>query len=320
MRVFVTAAIAACLAVSAHGATTYTWIFKVSDAESKLPVDGTQIKFQLEDGRTGYKSEMSCTTNGVGECTLVGEVSGGGFFSYSRANGSFTIAKDGYSSEYKAAGRQLDSTTREVTVLVDRKQKLAFKVLDTDGKPLEDVQIMAQDKGAEQTMCRTDASGACDVTLDGRPQLSFVARKDGFYLAHALLSKPTLMYKDLGETARAAAALAHITCAKKDQCDRIYSTAQIFMARQVDMKTQFSNDTMTETYNPVKHDEVAGRVTRSPAGKHGWDVGIELYCGKRPTANTLVGKVDVDAVERECRTRQIAAYNDFKAYVAQHTQ
>jgi hypothetical protein len=106
----------------------------------------------------------------------------------------------------------------------------------------------------------------------------------------------------------------------KETCDRIYSTAQIYLTRRSDMKVQFSNDTITETHNAVEISQIAGRVTRAPSGKQGWKVGLELNCGKSLDPRMLVALPTAHKAERECAERRLVAYRGFAAWVTQRAQ
>jgi hypothetical protein len=302
---------------TASAATTYTWRFVVTEEATKSPVEGMAVDFTLTDGSNSRQTALKCVTDAAGVCTLSGAVSGGGFFSYSRADGNFKVTKEGYLTTYKAQGRQLGDTTREVTVQVTPRHDSEFTLVAENGMPIDGATISIVEGSKVLNTCTTDAAGSCSIALERELTTSAVASKPGFYkqLLPVKGAKRTLS-ADLRPQVVAAEFQARVACTRKDECDRTYSAAQIYMARIVDMKGQFSNETITETFNPTKEDEMGGRVTRAPArGSSGWEVTLEVYCGKSKAATTLIEEAFADSDDQKCRQRQLSAYEPYRDFV-----
>lgn len=301
--------------------TTYTWIFNVQDESTQKPVDGVVINFTLQDGRSGETRKLSCTTDINGKCSLEGTVTGGGIFSYSRANGTFTIAKEGVRPQFKSSGQQVNDTTRAIAVLVrPAPRQLSFRVVDVEGQPLEGVTISFSDLQKSLPGCTTDATGACVVNPDHDYTVG-MATKSGYYAANATGTgdKPTVLQARISDAVlREAASEASVRCSSKEACDRVYATAQIFLSRNVDMKLQFSNDTITETFNPGELRQLGGRVTRAPMGRLAWEVSLALSCGEAKAGSPR--QPELDQAENLCAQRRLSAYRQFRSWVQERAQ
>jgi len=63
----------------------------------------------------------------------------------------------------------------------------------------------------------------------------------------------------LNDEAREA---ARFTCRNAVECSKAFSLTQVYIAENSSTKTQFANDTIIETYNPTKDNEIAMRAIR----------------------------------------------------------
>lgn len=321
--------LAAAFTQPAHAAATYTWVFTVLEDVTERPMEGATINFELVDGKNGAKSAHTCTSDPAGKCSLSGTVSGGGFLSSAVANATFGVSKEGYEPAFKSADRYVSATTKAVTVIITPLAKpVTFTAVDDSGKPLEGVDVVYNDyiKHTDvKSACTTDTTGSCNYTPPSKTFAEYVGRKTGYFSAvmtGQLTSKQATLHLRLPKSELSSlTAATSLTCKSKAICDRLYSTAQIYMSKSVDMKVQFSNDTITETHNPVGAEQVAGRVTRTPAGKQGWEVSMELYCSKPkdPVVGVAV-QAAAEALERACINKQLEGYRGFNSWVQARSQ
>lgn len=308
---------------SAFASTEYSWSFTVLEEVGRAPVEGYQVEVILEDERNARRSTLKCSTDVHGRCLLRGLVSGGNIFRKAMGSGTWTLAREGFDPNYKVEFKNTSGTATFTSVLVNvLPDPLNFSVKDAEGLPLPGVDIRYEE-GIDRertTVCTTDANGSCNFIPPRRMRGRYFASKAGHYLAtidgkgaSALVLHRRISPAQLEE----ANARAVIECNKRETCDRVYSTAQLYMAQTTDMKVAFSNDTLTETHNALEPTQTAGRITRAPAGKKGWEVAIQLYCGKpKERASTSLLAVEIeDLTEFRCNRARLAAYENFRSWV-----
>lgn len=384
------------LSSNAWSDTTYKWVFRAQDGQTKEPIVGLVVDFAMTDARTKQKQSLPCTTNAQGFCEVYGTVAGGNFFKSARADGFFTISKEGYEKEFKSSSVQADSTTKVVTILVDRSAAGAFQVTSPDGKPIEGSRIEFRRVGVQkqEVGCTTNAEGSCSIEFNGQTTEDGYVSKTGYYSERAKASggrvvlteasgafrvtssdgKPIegtridfrrvgAQLQDVGCTTNAegscsiefpgrasdegfvskqgfyserakpaggrvvltatldaaiaaAAADAKVVCTTKGQCDRAYALAQVYLNRFATTKIQFSNDTITETFNPTEPKDIGGRITRIPSPGGRWEVVLEAYCGgsKGPSENKM------GTAARICDTEVANAYLGYVSFVKSKLQ
>ncbi len=271
--------------------------FQVTSPDGK-PIEGTRIEFR----RVGVqKQDMGCTTNAEGSCSIefAGPVSDDGY-----------VSKAGYYSERaKASGGRV--------VLTEASG--AFQVTTSDGKAVEGTRIDFRRVGAQlqDVGCTTNADGSCSIEFPGRATDEGFVSKPGYDGERAKTAGGrVVLTATLDAAIAAAAADAKVVCTTKAQCDRAYALAQVYLNRFATTKIQFSNDTITETFNPTEPKDIGGRITRIPSSGGRWEVVLEAYCGgsKGPSENKM------GAAARICDTETANAYMGYVAFVKSKLQ
>ncbi|WP_157421938.1 hypothetical protein [Acidovorax sp. Root219] len=299
------------LANTAWSDTTYKWVFVVLDGHSKAEVPGVAINFSLTDPRTKQQQLLNCETNDRGRCEITGTVSGGGLFTRGAVSGTFSILKEGYQKEFKSSGKLTGSNTEVLTVLLAKKSATDFSVVGTDGKPVEDARVFFLLGGAPATnsACTTNSAGTCTIEFPAFAAADGSVMKSGYYSEPVKSTGGQVtLTRNLDAALHAAAAQAKITCSAKDECDRAYALAQVYLARTATSKTQFSNDTITETFNPSGAGSIGGRITRMPIFGGKWEVSLESYCGSGS------GPSDVQT-SRSCDAQLLNVYLGYADFV-----
>jgi hypothetical protein len=77
-----------------------------------------------------------------------------------------------------------------------------------------------------------------------------------------------------------ADAKAPLICEGREQCDRWWRTAQVWVVRNAGYKVQIATDAIIETYNPTRHGNGwAFQVTRSPEADGRELIEAKAICG-----------------------------------------
>lgn len=167
---------------------------------------------------------------------------------------------------------------------------------------------------ATRPACTTNADGTCSIEFPAFATADGSVMKSGYYTERVQSTGGrTSLSRNLDAELRAAAAQAKIMCSTRDECDRAYSLAQVYLARNATSKTQFSNDTITETFNPSGASSIGGRITRMPSSGGKWEVSMEAYCGGR------TGPTDEQA-SRSCDSQLLKVYSGYADFVQSKVQ
>lgn len=302
----------------------YKWVFKVQDEQNNEPISGLNIALNLVDGRNGSKQEHTCVTTDAGQCEITASVTNGGFLGRtSSAQATFSIQKSGYQNVFKSSGSQLNKTTKEVLVLVNKNiAPTSFSVTNNTGQMLEGAHIHFQGvdpQGSSKVLaCSTDASGICSVNFPlALRGLTGYALKDGYYAVElSNIDRKAVLFPLLTPSVKSAAEEAKLTCNSKDECEKVYSLAQIYLTGIATSKIQFSNDTITETYNPKEFSDIGGKVTKIPSSKNQWEVQLELYC----SSNILIQDRYLPMKARHCDAQILKSLQGFSSYINQRVK
>jgi hypothetical protein len=91
-------------------------------------------------------------------------------------------------------------------------------------------------------------------------------------------------------------------CSSEKQCAAMWDAAQIFVARNAQMKMQISTNVLIETFNPPQYGtEIAMRVMREPIGGGSYRLSARAWC------NNLFGCSSDPHMLRAAFNRQMAA-------------
>lgn len=100
----------------------------------------------------------------------------------------------------------------------------------------------------------------------------------------------------------AARAAARILCIEREQCDRAFGMAEVFVSQNSDMKIQVSTSSVIETYNATEKGNLALKVLRTPSPSNLSEISLGAIC-----------RTDGDSNYTElCELRLLAAYTGFK--------
>ncbi|MDO9454095.1 MAG: hypothetical protein Q7J29_14750 [Stagnimonas sp.] len=112
-------------------------------------------------------------------------------------------------------------------------------------------------------------------------------------------------FADLQSRMNTAAANARYTCADALQCSKVFALTQIYITEKATMRIQTANDTILETFNPVKFADTGMRAIKVPRAGTSAEVRLEVSCGPiRSEADTTT-----------CYLRAIPIFEGFRPFV-----
>jgi hypothetical protein len=124
----VTCALAASLSTSAYAATNMTWRAQTLDEETRAPIEGVTVTFNLHDIKSGRKSQQTCVTNERGECGIVAAAAGGGFFSgQAYMNSEYRVSHPDYVEMAKFSFSNLSNGGKLGVALMTTRASVASK-------------------------------------------------------------------------------------------------------------------------------------------------------------------------------------------------
>lgn len=74
-------------------------------------------------------------------------------------------------------------------------------------------------------------------------------------------------------------------CTGEKQCERMWSAAQIWVAKNAAMKIQVATNSVIETYNSTSWSNLAVRVIKQPVGEDSYKFEVSTFCKD----NTCIG-------------------------------
>lgn len=102
---------------------------------------------------------------------------------------------------------------------------------------------------------------------------------------------------------------ATFNCKNATHCQKAFSVAQIFLSENADMKIQMANDTLIETYQPVKATSFYARLVKMPRAGTQSEIRLTLACRS---------DMDADSGINLCHSRRALVYEMFPIYMRQN--
>jgi hypothetical protein len=73
-------------------------------------------------------------------------------------------------------------------------------------------------------------------------------------------------------------ALARYNCKNSQECEKAFALTQIFISSRADMKIQFANNVIVETYNPTEMFAIGAKAFKTPTGGMASEITLTLTC------------------------------------------
>lgn len=108
--------------------------------------------------------------------------------------------------------------------------------------------------------------------------------------------------RELASRVVLARSAAKIPCSTREQCERAFGMAEVFVSQNADMKIQVATTSVIETYNASEKGKVALKVLRVPRPEGDSEISLLATC----RTDGDVGWQDV------CDPRLLRIYTDFK--------
>lgn len=98
---------------------------------------------------------------------------------------------------------------------------------------------------------------------------------------------------------------AKFLCNGKIECEKIFALTQIFISQNSDMKIQFSNDTIIETFNPTNPTEVGVKAFKTPGKNDSYEISLTAFCKDNGDRSSNI----------ICNKKLTNIYESYKSYI-----
>jgi len=93
-----------------------------------------------------------------------------------------------------------------------------------------------------------------------------------------------------------------VECKGEKNCKKAFALTQVYISQKSDMKLQIVTDTVIETYNSTKRDQLAIKATKTPEKGDVEKINLIVSCKEQYTDNL-------------CLLRKIDVYKQFRPYI-----